>query len=98
MCIRDRYQGGNILLAVLFLTGFWRLIQKPVSNMDFFMEACLILMALGTLFLLLTPWLRDHNWTLRIITYWTWYAAPIAVLGWQGLPAGWRRSLSLIHI
>ncbi|MBK7542374.1 MAG: hypothetical protein IPP10_12810 [Candidatus Competibacteraceae bacterium] len=92
------YQGGNILLAVLFLTGFWRLIQKPVSNMDFFMEACLILMALGTLFLLLTPWLRDHNWTLRIITYWTWYAAPIAVLGWQGLPAGWRRSVLLLCV
>ena len=90
------YQGGNILLAALFLTGLWRLIQKPVSDLEFFAESCVILMVLGALFLLLTPWLRDHNWTLRIITYWTWYAAPIAVLGWWGLPAGWRWGVLLL--
>ena len=87
------YQGGNVLLASLFLVGLWRLNQKSAPELEFFVESCFILMALGALFLVLTPWLRDHNWTLRMMTYWVWYAAPLAVWGWLGCPERWRWSL-----
>lgn len=90
------YQGGNVLLAVLFLIGFWRWNQKPIPELEFFLESCLILMILGGVFLLLTPWLRDQNWMLRIITYWTWYAAPIAAWGWKKLPTYWLWGLPLL--
>jgi len=89
------YQGGNILLAGLFLHGFWRLGRESAPELEFFVESCVILMALGGLFLALTPWLRDHNWTVRIMTYWTWYAAPLAAWGWLGLPTRWRWGLLL---
>lgn len=89
------YQGGNILLAGLFLLGFWRLGRESAPELEFFVESCVILMALGGLFLALTPWLRDHNWTVRIMTYWTWYAAPLAAWGWLGLPTRWRWGLLL---
>ncbi len=89
------YQGGNILLAGLFLLGFWRLGRESAPELEFFVESCVILMALGGVFLALTPWLRDHNWTVRIITYWTWYAAPLAAWGWLGLPKRWRWGLLL---
>ncbi len=90
------YQGGNLLLAILFLSGLWRMGQESAPKLTFFAESCAILMALGGLFLALTPWLRDHNWTLRIITYWTWYAAPLAAWGWSSLPRHWRWGLLLI--
>ena len=90
------YQGGNLLLAALFLLGLWRLGRESVPKLEFFVESCVILMAFGGVFLVLTPWLRDHNWTLRIMTYWTWYAAPLAAWGWSGLPERWRWGLLLI--
>lgn len=92
------YQGGNVLLAALFLAGLWHLNREPVLKLEFFAESCLILMALGALFLLLTPWLRDHNWTLRIITYWVWYAAPLALWGWLSFTPRWRWGLLLLCI
>lgn len=87
------YQGGNILLAALFLTGLWRCTHTPNMHLNFFLEVSFILMAFGAVFLLLTPWLRDHNWTLRLISYWTWYAAPLAAWGWLGLRPAWRWGL-----
>lgn len=84
------YQGGNILLAVLFLLGLWRIGQESRLELEFFVESCLILMVFGAVFLALAPWLRDQNWTLRILSYWTWYAAPLAAWGWCGLPRRWR--------
>jgi hypothetical protein len=87
------YQGGNGLLAILFLLGLWRMGQQTTPELDFFVESCLILMAFGGIFLILTPWLRDHNWTLRILGYWTWYAAPLAAWSWLGLPRRWRWGL-----
>jgi hypothetical protein len=90
------YQGGNILLAVLFLLGLWRIGQESCLELEFFVESCLILMAVGAVFLALAPWLRDQNWTLRILSYWTWYAAPLAVWGWLGLPERWRWGLLLL--
>lgn len=84
------YQGGNLLFAGFFLVGLWRLVKTPVPKLAFFVESCSILMVLGTVFLVLTPWLRDHNWTLRVITYWMWYAAPLAGWGWLHLPLRWR--------
>ncbi|MBK8535311.1 MAG: hypothetical protein IPL59_09355 [Candidatus Competibacteraceae bacterium] len=90
------YQGGNILLAMLFLSGLWRIGRESMPGLTFFVESCVILMAFGGVFLALTPWLRDHNWTLRIMTYWTWYAAPLAAWGWSGLPERWRWGLLLL--
>ena len=90
------YQGGNILLATLFLMGLWRLGQESAPELEFFVESCVILMAFGGVFLVLTPWLRDHNWTLRIITYWTWYAAPLAAWGWSDRSGRWRWGLLLL--
>lgn len=90
------YQGGNLLIACLFLLGVWRLAQHLIPSLVFFLESCVILMILGGLFLLLTPWLRDQNWTLRILGYWTWYAAPLAAYGWSGLPERWRLGLLLV--
>lgn len=87
------YQGGNVLLGALFLLGVWRIARTSNANLNFFLESCFILMAFGAVFLLLTPWLRDHNWTLRLISYWTWYAAPIAAWGWLGLRPSWRWAL-----
>ena len=89
------YQGGNILLAALFLLGLWRLGQASAPELEFFVASCMILMAFGGIFLMLTPWLRDHNWTVRIMTYWTWYAAPLAAWGWSGLPKRGRWGLLL---
>jgi hypothetical protein len=89
------YQGGNILLAVLFLLGLWRIGQRSCLELEFFVESCLILMAFGAVFLMLAPWLRDQNWTLRILSYWTWYAAPLAVWGWLGLSRRGRWGLGL---
>ncbi|MFZ1828957.1 MAG: hypothetical protein WAW42_09350 [Candidatus Competibacteraceae bacterium] len=90
------YQGGNLLLAALFLSGLWRLGQDSAPELTFFVTSCVILMIFGGVFLALTPWLRDQNWTLRILGYWTWYAAPLAAWGWSGLPERWRRGLLLI--
>lgn len=90
------YQGGNGLLAILFLLGLLRIGQQSVLRLVFFVESCLILMAFGGVFLLLTPWLRDQNWLLRILNYWTWYAAPLAAWGWQGLPERWRWGVLLL--
>jgi hypothetical protein len=90
------YQGGNVLLGGLFLLGLWRLTRESAPELAFFVESCVILMAFGALFLALTPWLRDQNWTLRILSYWTWYAAPLAAWGWLGLPAHWRWGLLLL--
>jgi hypothetical protein len=90
------YQGGNLLLAALFLSGLWRLGRDSAPKLTFFVESCVILIFFGGVFLALTPWLRDHNWTLRIITYWTWYAAPLAAWGWSGLPQRWRWGLLLL--
>lgn len=87
------YQGGNILLAALFLTGVWRCTHTPNMHLNFFLASSFILMAFGAVFLLLTPWLRDHNWTLRLISYWTWYAAPLAAWGWLELRPAWRWGL-----
>jgi len=84
------YQSGNILLAALFLSGLWRMSRESMPELAFFGQSCLILIAFGGAFLVLTPWLRDHNWTLRILSYWTWYAAPLAAWGWSALPASWR--------
>ena len=89
------YQGGNILLAALFLLGLRRLRQASAPDLEFFVASCLILMTFGGIFLALTPWLRDHNWTVRIMTYWTWYAAPLAAWGWSGLPKRGRWGLLL---
>ncbi|MCB1770322.1 MAG: hypothetical protein KDJ31_11590, partial [Candidatus Competibacteraceae bacterium] len=91
------YQGGNILLAGLFLLGLWRIGQKSCPELEFFVESCLILMAFGAVFLILAPWLRDQNWTLRILSYWTWYAAPLAVWGWLGLSRSERWGLLLLY-
>jgi hypothetical protein len=90
------YQGGNVLLAVLFLLGLWRISQQTTPELDFFVESCLILMVFGGIFLILAPWLRDQNWTLRILSYWTWYAAPLAAWGWSSLPQRWRWGLLLL--
>lgn len=90
------YQGGNILMAVLFLSGLGRLGQESVPRLTFFVESCVILMVIGAVFLVLTPWLRDHNWTLRILSYWTWYAAPLATWSWLGLSKRWRWGLLLL--
>lgn len=90
------YQGGNLLFAALFFFGLWRLSQAPVLKFAFFIESCVILMILGTVFLTVTPWLRDHNWTLRVITYWMWYAAPLAGWGWSHLSLHWRWGLLLL--
>ncbi len=90
------YQGGNLLLAALFLSGLWRMGRESAPELTFFIESCLILMAFGGVFLALTPWLRDQNWTLRILSYWTWYAAPLAAWGWLGLPERWRWGLLLL--
>lgn len=90
------YQGGNILLGTLFLLGMSEISRRSTVELGFFVESCIILMGLGLIFLVLTPWLRDHNWTLRIISYWVWYAAPLAVWGWSGLLTGWRWKLLLL--
>lgn len=90
------YQGGNLLLAALFLLGLWRLGRESAPKLEFFVESCVILMTFGGVFLALTPWLRDHNWTLRIMTYWTWYAAPLAMWGWSGLSERRRWGLLLL--
>lgn len=90
------YQGGNLLFGGLFLLGLWRLGQTSVLELAFFVESSAILMVLGAIFLILTPWLRDHNWTLRVITYWIWYAAPLAAWGWLHLAPRWRWGLLLI--
>ena len=93
------YQGGNVLLATLFFLGLWRLLtQAPALELTFFVESCLIIMALGGIFLLLTPWLRDQNWTIRLMSYWVWYAAPISAWGWLGLPQPWRYTLLLLSL
>jgi hypothetical protein len=90
------YQGGNILLAALFLSGLQQISRVSTPELEFFTESCIILMVSGGIFLLLTPWLRDHNWTLRIMTYWTWYAAPLAAWGWLNLSERWRWGLLLL--
>ncbi|MDZ7620942.1 MAG: hypothetical protein U5O69_00340 [Candidatus Competibacteraceae bacterium] len=90
------YQGGNVLLAALFLVGLWRLSRESVPELTFFVESCVILMIFGGIFLVATPWLRDQNWTLRVISYWTWYAAPLAAWGWWGLAERWRWGVLLM--
>lgn len=90
------YQGGNILLATLFLSGLWRLSQESAPELTFFVESCGILMVFTGVFLALTPWLRDQNFPLRILSYWTWYAAPLAAWGWRGLPQPWRWGLLIM--
>ncbi len=90
------YQGGNLLLAALFLSGLQQFGQESAPELEFFVESCVILVVFGGVFLALTPWLRDHNWTLRIISYWTWYSAPLAMLGWSRLPWHWRWGLLLL--
>ena len=90
------YQGGNVLLGGLFLRGLWRLSREPVREQRFFVESSVILLVFAGVFLALTPWLRDQNFPLRILNYWTWYAAPLAAWGWAGLPQPWRRGLLIV--
>lgn len=90
------YQGGNVLLAALFLSGLWRLGREFAPELMFFIESCVMLMIFGGALLALTPWLRDQNWMLRILGYWTWYAAPLAAWGWSGLSERWRGGLLLL--
>ncbi len=88
------YQGGNVLLAGLAGLGLWRLSRESVPELTFFVESCAILMVFAGVFLVLTPWLRDQNFPLRILNYWTWYAAPLTAWGWVGLPVGGLRHVA----
>ena len=73
------FQLGNIFFGALFLKAYFKSIKDGRFDDPFFRFASIImLMGMVSLFLSLFLPLNFNNWMIRMINYWTVFAAPMA--------------------
>ncbi len=81
------FQMGNIYFGIGFFYGLYQCLSKTerLLQLEIFFQSSGILMLLGAVVVLLSPFLGDKNWIIRVIDYWTLFAAPLVLSGIKAL-------------
>jgi len=89
------FQIGNILFGAFFVRSYCRYIRENDLDDPYF-RSVTILMLIGLASLIVSIFLpmNFNNWSIRMINYWTVFAAPIIARDIMDLSPGWRKTLA----
>ncbi|MGA1848889.1 MAG: hypothetical protein ACMUHB_06080 [Thermoplasmatota archaeon] len=90
-------QSGNFFFGGLFMIGFFRSMEKGQFEDPYF-RSVIMLMILGIVSLVISIFLPIHfnNWAIRIINYWTLFAAPLVARQVLSMGPRWRKVMVLV--